>query len=509
MSKGTLNTRIKKGNTGFFPCVLLVLVIIRVCIVTQAYAGNIIYPWRAASAIVENGSGFEILYDNINAAAIDSVILEGPYNRVTLRIDSVDIGRFEYDSYTHQSSNNRIWVNVPESTPEAMYDLIVKSGGETFVSSHSVKVISKFKTRHKFIHITDLHISRQWVGEAKNGYGKELELLDNFIKVANIINPDFVIITGDNIHDYTRFNADSTGWGGDLVRGADKLPQVEEKWRNYYEGAKGFSGIQGFDAPTFSVPGNHDFYGIPEDNHPAKAAQWNSLCGKRVYGFSYAGTRVIVSDDFLGDPLTDIPEESPMSGLQGKVLESYLEENGAGQLRIMAQHRHNRIDTAFCDKHKIAILLNGHSHKPSYEYVGATPTLSIRPGTISKSGCRDPENELGYFRVFFIDGETYEFSDALRFCKDPSIPYQDFELNLTLEYEKPNDGTSASNKATIDNKFPVDLPGCQIQFIMKEGDYKVSGGTISQVIEAGEFSIVDVQMDVRSDKVEIIEITRM
>ena len=499
----------KKERTRLRPIVFPVLVFIGICILSQAYAGNIIYPWRAASAIVKKGFGFKILFNNINSAVIDSVILEGPFNRVILRIDLVDTGRFEYDTYTHNATNNKIWVNVPESSPEEMYDLVVKSGGETHVSLQSVKVVHELNARHKFIHITDLHISRQWVGHAEKGYAKELELLDNFIEVANIINPDFVIITGDNIHDYTRFNADSTGWGGDLVRDANQLPLVEEKWKNFYEGAKGFSGIHGLNAPTFTVSGNHDFYGMAEDNHQAKAAQWNYLCGKRVYGFSYAGTRVLVADDYLGDPLMDIPDRSPMSGLQGKVLDSYLEENGKGQIRIMAQHRYNRIDTAFCDKHQIAILLNGHSHKPFYEYIGATPTVSIRPGTVSKSGCNDPESELGYFRVFHIDGDSFGFSPALRFCKDPSVPYQDLELNLTLEYENPNDGTSAYNKATINNKFPIDLPDCKIQFIMKKGNYDVSGGIISQVIEAGKFSIVDVQMDVGSEKREIIEITRM
>ena len=508
MSRGTLNSRIEKKRTRLHPIVFSVLLFTGICIVSQAYAGNIIYPWRAATTIVKCGNGFEILYNNINSTIIDSVILEGPYNRVILRIDSVNTGRFEYDSYTHHSTNNRIWVNVPESSPEEMYDLVVKSGGEKHVSFHSVKVVNEFNTSHKIIHITDLHISRQWVGEAENGYAKELELLDNFIKVANIINPDFVIITGDNIHDYTRFNADASGWGGDVVRGASQLPLVEEKWKNYYEGAKGFSGIHGFDAPTFSVPGNHDFYGLAEDNHLAKAAQWNDLCGKRVYGFSYAGTRIIVSDDFLGDPLTDIPEKSPMSGLQGKVIESFLEENGEGKIRIMAQHRYNRIDTAFCDKHQIAILLNGHSHKPFYEYVGATPTVSIRPGTISKSGCNDPENELGYFRVFYINGETFKFSPALRFCKDPSVPYQDLELALSLGYEEPNDGTSVNNKATIDNKFPIDLPGCKIRFTMKKGNYTVSDGIISQVIETEKFSIVDVRLDVGAEQAEIVEIAR-
>ncbi len=359
------------------------------------------------------------------------MILEGPFNRVILRIDSVNIGRFEFDTYTHKSTNNRIWVHVPDSSPEEMYDLVVKSGGETHVSLQSVKVVHEFNSRHNFIHITDLHVSRQWVGPAENGYAKELELLDNFIKVANIINPDFVIITGDNIHDYTRFNADSTGWGGDLVRGADQLPLVEEKWKNFYEGANGFSGIHGFNSPTFTTSGNHDFYGVAEDNHPAKAALWNNLCGKRVYGFSYAGTRVIVADDYLGDPLIDIPDKSPMSGLQGKVLESYLKENGKGQIRIMAQHRYNRIDTTFCNKHKISILLNGHSHIPFYESVGTTPTISIRPGTVCRSGCRDPDHELGYFRIFTIDGDSFEFSPRIKVLQRS---YRTFSRSGTQPY---------------------------------------------------------------------------
>ena len=96
-----------------------------------------------------------------------------------------------------------------------------------------------------------------------------------------------------------------------------------------------------------------------------------------------------------------------------------------------------------------------------------------------------------------------------RVCRNIQIQPAYPGRNLTLGYEKPNDGTSVYNKATIDNKFPIDLPGCKIRFIMKKGNYNVSGGIISQVIEAGKFSILDVQIDVSSEKREIIEITRM
>ena len=307
-------------------------------------AGTIVYPWRAAPTFAKAGSSFSILFDNLYHAEIDSVVLVGPYNRVALTVDSVIIARFQYDYFT-------------KPVPEELYDLFVYCGGGVHRSPKSVKVVREFSPSHSFIHISDLHVSRQWVGTGKDGYAKELELLDRFTEVANIIAPDFVIVTGDIIHHYTLFNADSTGWGENKAYDAAQRPLVEEKYKNYYEGAKGFSGVQGINAPVFSLPGNHDSYGVNRKDHLTMASQWDQLCGKRVYGFSYAGTRVITADDFLGDPVNDIPDSSPMSGLQGKALESFLKNDGPGKIRIMAQHRPDRIDTSFMNRHQINILL--------------------------------------------------------------------------------------------------------------------------------------------------------
>ncbi len=472
-------------------------------------AGNIIYPWRAVSAIVKTGAQFDIGYNNINWAKIDSVCLAGPYNKVTLGIDSVSTGRFEYDSFTHLDMNNKIWVHVPVSAPEELYDLVVHSGGEIHVSPKSVKVLRQFNPSHTFIHISDPHITRQWQGTPENGYAKELELFDSFVKVANIIAPDFIIITGDLIHHYTRFDADSAGWGGDKVYGANQKPLVEEKYKSYFEGAKGFAGIHGLNSPTFSAAGNHDFYGVPREAHLSKATQWNNLCGKRVYGFSYGGTRIMVADDFLGDPASDIPDLSPMSGLQGKILDTFLQESGMGSIRIMAQHRPDRIDTMFVDRHKINILLNGHRHDPFHEYIGSTPTLSIRPGTICKSGeIKEWQKELGFFRIFRIHDSAFEFTPALRFCSNPTVPYQELELNLTLDFQMANDGFADNNEAIIRNLFPVNLPDCKIRFVMKKGDYKVTGGKIQQIIQSKQITVVDVRTDVHANDNKVVKIAR-
>ena len=163
--------------------------------VINVSAGNIVYPWRAFKSIVQQDGNLIILYNNVGAGYIDSVLLEGPYNRVALEIDSVVFGRFEYDSYSNASVNNKIHVHVPSGTPEELYSLVVKSSGETHTSNKSVKVVREFKENHSFIHISDLHISRNWEGTVECGYAKELELFDNFVKVANIIAPDFILNT--------------------------------------------------------------------------------------------------------------------------------------------------------------------------------------------------------------------------------------------------------------------------------------------------------------------------
>jgi predicted MPP superfamily phosphohydrolase len=459
--------------------------------------GNIVHPYRAVPVIVKTGEGFDILIRSHCPSGIDSVVLSGPFYRSKLAVDSIVAGRFICDSFTGFSVNHKISVTVPDSLPEDMYNLIVFRCGGSDTSVASVKVIRDFQPIHRFIHISDPHISRQWEGTAEDGYAKELELFDRFVDVSNIIYPDFVIVTGDLIHHYTLFDADSTGWGDNKKYSPDDKPGADEKYKNYFEGAKGFSGTSGLNSPVFSLPGNHDFYGVPREDHLAMATQWNQLCGLRVYGVSYEGTRILAADDYLGDPVSDIPDSMPMSGLQGKLLESYLTEKGKGDFRIMAQHRPDRIDTSFIDRHEINLLLNGHRHNPFEEYVGATPTLSSRPGTVCRSGeITRWQETLGFFRIFTIHKDSMEYSPPLRFCEDPTLPYNQLKMNLTLDYLHANDGKAEANEAVIANSFDTGLSGCRIRFVMKKGDYSVTGGALRQAFASGEITVIDVITDV-------------
>lgn len=480
------------------------------CLLTGVHPAKpdgIRYPWRAAPAIVLHGGQFGILFDNTGPDPVDSIRLEGPYNHARLTIEGTEKGQYSFDPYTGASVNTRIRAGVPSGTPEELYDLVIYTKAGNHRSVRSVKIVRQYRKQHRFIHISDPHISRQWVGSPENGYAKELELFDKFVEIANIIAPDFIITTGDLIHDYTRLNADSLGWGGTLHTAPDEKPSAAEKFANYYEGAKGFKGVSGLNSPTFSITGNHDFYGPDAKDHMKKSLQWNQLNGKRVFGMSYGETRVLFMDDFLGDPAVDVPDHAPLSGLQGNVLKHFLETEGPGKIRILAQHRPDRIDTAFCDSYGIKLILNGHNHRPFQELVGKTPTLSIRPGSIARSGSvAEWEKVLGFFRVFTIEEGSYTFTEPLRIADNPVAEYANLEPNMLLAFRASNDGSQSRNEATIDNRFPTTFRDCAVRFVMKKGKYTVEGAEINQVIESGAFSVVDVNVDIGAKEIKKISI---
>ncbi len=488
--------------------VLLVLLVFGNLENRVASAGAIVYPWRATASIVEAGMQFNILFHNDMALPVDSVCLVSSYYSEKLTIDTVETGRFEYDHYTRRSVNNQLWVRVSSRAPEELYDLFLYCGEEVHRSPKSVKVVRAFRSSHRFIHISDLHMTRQWVGTPEEGYAKELELFDRFVEVANLLAPDFILVTGDQIMEYSMVNADSTGWGGERIYEADKHPLLEEKYKNLFWGSHGFQGVYGLNAPTFFVPGNHDFHGIDINDYLAKCHQWNDKMGKRIHGFSYAGTRIILADDSLGDPQEETPAEAPMSGRQGREHEAFLQRSGMGNVRIMAQHKHSAIDTAFLNRNRINVLVNGHSHSPSNEVIGTTPTHHTRPGVICRSGeIKTWEKNLGFFRIFYINGDSVQYSEPLRFCANPTAAYEDIELNLTVDYDHPNDGTQNFNRVTVKNSLPVHLADCRVRLVLKKGEYEVDGGLVSQVIQTDDKSVLDLVFDIRCDEEKIISVT--
>ncbi len=123
----------------------------------------------------------------------------------------------------------------------------------------------------KFIHASDTHISE-----------KSIDRMEKLRAIVDQVKPDFVIITGD------------------LVR--DALRVSEKEASGYYE--LYLKEIQKFSVPVWSIPGNHENFGI--ERHLSLVSKSHPLYGKKMYhhylgpnyySFNYGGVHFIGLDD--------------------------------------------------------------------------------------------------------------------------------------------------------------------------------------------------------------------
>jgi 3',5'-cyclic AMP phosphodiesterase CpdA len=123
----------------------------------------------------------------------------------------------------------------------------------------------------KFIHASDTHISE-----------KSIDRMEKLRAIVDQVNPDFVIITGD------------------LVR--DALRVSEKEASGYYE--LYLKEIQKFSVPVWSIPGNHENFGIERHlslvgpSHPLYGKKmYHHYLGPNYYSFNYGGVHFIGLDD--------------------------------------------------------------------------------------------------------------------------------------------------------------------------------------------------------------------
>jgi len=76
---------------------------------STAWAGKVVYPWRATTAIVKAGETFEVWYVASSGQTVNSVELKGPYNTV-LASRSVATGTWKYDHESGKTYNQKITV---------------------------------------------------------------------------------------------------------------------------------------------------------------------------------------------------------------------------------------------------------------------------------------------------------------------------------------------------------------------------------------------------------------
>ncbi|HZY81372.1 MAG TPA: metallophosphoesterase [Cyclobacteriaceae bacterium] len=246
-----------------------------------------------------------------------------------------------------------------------------------------------------FIHASDTHISEQSVGRTV-----KLRELTNSLK------PDFVLVCGD------------------LVRDALRVPEEEAK--RYYQ--LYVDNIKQFTVPVWSVPGNHELFGI--ERHLSLVSPKNPLYGRKMfahyigpnyYSFNYGGIHFIGLDDvdfedtwyygridslqmsWLKQDLAALPAKTPVvtfkhiPDFSGGLSLSTFEESGPGrsleredgvlQFRHVVSNAHQL--TELLQTHPYPLSLSGHYHARQvfrYESTGQNTRFEQTAAVVGEGG---------------------------------------------------------------------------------------------------------------------------
>lgn len=199
--------------------------------------GKIYYPSSGVPSIVDAGKHVTIECDAKEDVSGWQASLDLPESsHIPLSVVPKYIGENQW----------LLTVVIPRETREELYDLSVKSTAGQHIQHRSVKVVSRYKTDFTFVVMDSIE--------------EDYEMLRRIIDKLNILKPEFVLFTGDNI-DFP-INPEVA---------AVKFQKLMDE-------------LQKLRIPTFLVAGNHDLASCGEQRI---LPVWQQYIGKLYYSFQY------------------------------------------------------------------------------------------------------------------------------------------------------------------------------------------------------------------------------
>ena len=478
----------------------IVIFLLAILLSISGWSQKIVYPWRSTTAIVKAGETFEVWFNADSGQEVNEVSLRGPFNNATVSIADTKTDTWVYDKWSGNTCNRKYTISVPSSTPADRYDLILKTSTGDEISLAAVKVIKEFKSNFYVMHFSDAH---RWQGtyDTPNIILREISTI---IDIANIIDPEMIIETGDNHYPNTNVESSTTS-------------RVNEYMTGYNNGTEYINGMNNSFAAVCTVPGNHD---TPQKNYQLEPGYptpgyekvpslfYNKFYGLQAQNFSYGAVRFIgLNNSWFPDDKTGTPNFKH----QTDAAIDWLNTVGKGSMRIGFCH----VNTSeplfeFNNPLKLAgapldLILVGHVHSITYSPYTvdgkkmAYSTLTLRDGL-----------RKAPFNLYRIDTNagTYETigneqaaQDGLEIAKNYST------VKLKLTYSALNDGATGNNTATIVNKFSFPITGARLRFIVPKGSpYYIRNAVIKQEFDGTNFHIVDATLNLEPNSTTIVSI---
>lgn len=372
---------------------------------------------------------------------------------------------------------------LPSGAPDILYDLIVtRTSASPDTARDAVRLLNARKTAWYFLHVSDTHLVTHlyYYESGADTDTSEMQDFQAVIDDANIINPEFVLHTGDLINE------------GEL-----------EEYLSKYYWSRAQSKLYEFDVPLYLSSGNHDiggwdatppaagtsrrnwwrYFGWPYlDNPPPGVAEHS-----QNYWFDYGPLRVIGLeaynnsggyDDF--EPATYGTDSFTQEQLDW--LDAVIAATPGGMKKLAFYHYDfkNQINGSLVSLGLDAVLW-GHNHG------------------VAEGNLTSPPYSLGVRAV--TDGRrTYRL---VRVAPDgtltprPMLNAGSTGQNLTLAFSPANNGVNSTVTASITNTQNETFEHALVRFLAPDvGNYQASVGTIVRQYSEGGVRHVDVNVSV-------------
>ncbi len=383
------------------------------------------------------------------------------------------------DAASYLSAHERwfLTVTVPMDVPEEMYDLEVTASGIYDEVAHAVMVRQSIESDFYFIQITDTHLPthKYYYESGADTDTTEMEDLHAVIDDINIINPAFVLLTGDVINE------------GELEDYLDK---------RYFTRTQRI--LQRLDVPVYMAAGNHDIGGwddTPPSDGTARRNWWKFFGWRYLYdppagdglytqnySFDYGGAHFIALEaynnydrwrrtiygndsftdaqlDWLVDDLSTVAPSTPTIAFYHMDFQDQLNLGSLG------------IDCA----------LWGHIHYTS-------GSISSPPYNLSTETVCDGQRAM---RLVRVSGGAVSPTEPINAGSTST---------LRLQFDVANDGTETEITASATNNHAQTFERGLVRFYVPSESmpYEVDNGTITQTVVDGAVATCYVEVSMPS-----------
>jgi predicted phosphodiesterase len=376
---------------------------------------------------------------------------------------------------------------VPPVPLYDLYDLVVTAGGGIADTTwNAVRVITEFKDDYYFIHVTDTHLPTHLYYYESGADTDTSEIVDlrEVIKDINIINPEFVLLTGDLVNE------------GELEEFLNK---------QYFTRSQAL--LREFEVPVYLTSGNHDLGGWDETPPPdgnARRNWWRFFGWKRCdsppagapwytqnYSFDYGNVHYIGLEAYINYDGWRSSIYGSDSFTQGQM--EWLAEDIAAHSSSAAQvlfYHYDFSNQINLNSLGVDMALWGHTHSNTDDY--------SHPFNIGTAATCDGDRS---YRLIRVSGGTLQ--------PMPTISAGRRGDNLKVTYSPANDGTHEAVTADITNNISQRFENGLIRFLMpgEQGTFDVTGGTLLQTDDSGPYTVCYVGVDIQQSSSQSVTVT--